>query len=272
MTFFKQLSSKSAILKMAAVFLIGSVIAMWGLTGCGDDADSYDAKMYDVIQALDDENWTAARAILETLPENSETLKYLSNTYAGDVGINTFDLLTTIDRLENTNGTGSIDMVGTLIGDEYGEMTCTEINGKLEKISLAIYYLDAIPNPDDDHMVELGLASLTRTVVIIAKLICLEGGGANVTMTKEWIENNKGSFLPISDAAWNNSPVADSFSDMLGDDITNVEAAVDVLADSNDIKDDFEEFRAELDNGQGGATANDSTIELSELNYYLDNV
>lgn len=276
----KQFFKQSALVKLAGVFFVGSVIAIAGLAGCGDDADSYDAKMYDAIAALDNEDWAGARAILETLPENEETLKYLSNTYAGDVGINTFNLLTTIDELEEGgNDAGSIDMIGTLIGDEYNQLACSELDDKLDFITTAVNLIDRIVTATgveltDDEKVELGLASITRTVLIIAKLICLEAQEksldiSSVEMTESWINDNKGDFMDISAAAWGGSPVSESFQDMLSADVENVGDAVDALADSNDIKDDFEEFRSELDNGNGG-TADDGTITLGELNHYLN--
>lgn len=244
------------------------------MTGC-DDKDSTEAKLFDAEEALDDGNWDKAIAILNSLGTSEEVLQYLSNAYAGQVGINTFDLLTTIDELDNENSgqdeSGSIDMIGKLIGAENDVLTCNTISDKLDTISDAIYNINQISaifgNLDDDQTVQLGLASLTRTVLIIAKLICLQTGEPEITMTEAWITDYRDTNgLEISEANW----TLDSFADMLIEDITNVGDAVSVMSEGNDIKDDFDQFKAELDNGAGaGDTASDNIISRDELNHYL---
>lgn len=268
-----------------AVGLIVSLLLITtglSLTGCGDNS-SYESKMFDALQALDDENWEQARAILETLPENEEVLQYLSNSYAGSVGINTFDFLTTIDELDSENTgddqTGSIDMIGKLIGAQDDVLPCDLATEKLEDITTAIETMVLIQTLtglelNDDQKVQLGLASITRTVLIIAKLICYEiQPDDSVTMTEEWLDLHHDDFYPVSQGAWDSSPVATSYADMLMEDISNVAEAITALSDSNDIQDDFNQFRSDLDNGQGiSSTALDGVISLDEMNYYLDNM
>lgn len=251
------------------------------LTSC-DDEDSTEAKLFDAEQALDDGNWEEALAILQSMGTSEEVLQYISNAYAGQVGINTFDLLNTIDELDGeNNGTdesGSIDMIGKLIGAENDVLTCSTITGKLGTITDAIYNMTQITDLlgitlDDDQKVQLGLASLTRTVLIIAKLICLDSGEAQITMTEAWIKNYWDTHpgFEISGATWTtvDAELGESYQDMLNNDIQNVAAAVDAMSDGNDIKDDFDQFMSDIDNGQGGGTANDDIISIGELNYYL---
>lgn len=276
-------SLKSLKNKRVAAGLVAGLLLLAGgffITGCGDDA-SYESKLFDARQALDDENWAKAMAILESLPQTEQVLQYLSNSYAGMVGLNTFDFLTTIDELDNENGdnTGSIDMIGKLIGAENDVLSCEAATDKLIDITTAIDTMMMIQTLlgvelDNDQKVQLGLASITRTVVIIAKLICEQTGNENVTMTEEWIKANRDNFLPISTDTWNSSPVDASYADMLMEDIDHVDEAIIALTESsgnNDIQDDFQEFRNEIDNGQGG-TAGDGTITLGEMNYYLQNM
>lgn len=242
------------------------------MTGC-DDEDSTEAKLYDAEQALDDGNWSKALSILNSMGTQEEVLQYLSNAYAGQVGINTFDLLNTIDELDDQNDSGSIDMIGKLIGDENDVLTCSTISTKLETISNAIFNMKQITDLlaitlDDDQNVQLGLASLTRTILIIAKLICIDTDEVEVKMTEAWIKNYWDTHpgFEIAAATWTSvdANLGESYEDMLNDDITNVANAVAAMSDGNDIKEDFDQFMAEIDNG-----INDGIISIDELNYYL---
>lgn len=246
------------------------------MTGC-DDKNSSEAKLFEAKEALNDGQWVEARLILLSLNESEEVLQYLSNTYAGEVGINTFDLLTTIDELDGENdgsdNSGSIDMIGTLIGDENNALSVEDITEKLATINNAIDNLNLISSLtgtslNNDQAVQLGLASMTRTVLIMAELIAIETGEPEVTMTEEWITNYRDSNgLVISDATWE----SDSYDEMLVDDITNVGNSVLAISGENDLKEDFDEFKAEIDNGNG-EVADNGSISLSELNFYLDDM
>ncbi len=244
------------------------------MTGC-DDENSSEAKLFEAKEALNDGQWEEARLILLSLNTSEEVLQYLSNTYAGEVGINTFDLLTTIDELDSENAesdeSGSIDMIGKLIGDENNALSVEDITEKLATINSAIDNLNQISSLtgtdlNSDQAVQLGLASMTRTVLIMAELIAIETGEPEVTMTEEWITDYRDTNgLVISDATW----TSDTYGEMLIDDITNVGDSVSAISGENDIKDDFDEFKTEIDNGIGG-TEDDNIISLSELNHYID--
>ncbi len=249
------------------------------MTGC-DDNDSGQAKLFDAKQALDNGDWDKAIIILDSLGESEEVLQYLSNAYAGQVGINTFELLETIDELDNENSgidkSGSIDMIGKLIGAEEDVLTCETISEKLKTISEAInkmedIYSELMIDLDKDQTVQLGLASITRTVLIIAKLICLESGETEIKMTEEWLTQyyeNHPEF-EIKEYTWASIDdyTGESYQKMLNDDINNVRKAVDEMLDNNDIKDDFNQFMTEINNGNGGDNTDEITID--ELNSYL---
>lgn len=261
------------------MLFICMTIIMSVMTGC-DDEDSTEAKLFDAEQALDDGNWAEALSILNSMGTSEEVLQYLSNAYAGQVGVNTFDLLNTIDESDGDES-GSIDMIGKLIGAENDVLTCSTTTAKLETISDAIFSMKQISNLlhltlDDDQTVQLGLASLTRTVLIIAKLICIETGETEIKMTKAWISNYWDTHpgFEIDETTWITVDVdfGESYEDMLNDDITNIANAIVAMSDGNDIKEDFDDFMSEIDNGQSGGTPDDNIITIGELNSYLSSM
>lgn len=239
------------------------------LTGC-DDGDSYDARLEEARMALDDGNYALARSILDSLPQTEEVMQYKSNAVAGGIGIDTFNIISTLEDLDEQGDEGSIDMVGRVIAGDDGELTEDEIEEKLadadEAIDLflqiaalrkdeATKSIDDIPYLTDDQKMQLGLLGITRTVLNLARMICRELGGLPVTMTEQWVRDNRGDFLPVD-------PTQDEI-DAIEDDLLFIAAAIDAFADTNDMKDDFEEFQSELDADQNGQ------ITAQELNDYL---
>lgn len=247
------------------------------MTGCDDD-DSSQAKLFDAQQALDNGDWAQARAILGTLSTSEIVLQYLSNCETGELGINTFDILSTISDMENENG--SINMIGNLIGNSSNKLVCTDTSDEITSIAVKLATIDeGIYNINQihdllgitlnaDQTVQMGIASITRTVLIIAKMICEQTTGeTEIELTETWINDNKADFLPFTvSTSWTSTYMA-----KINDDITNIVNAAAALTGENDIKDDLTAFKAEIDNGDG-ATAGDGIIDLSELNYYLDNM
>ncbi len=255
-------TKKSTKFVLILFFFVTIILSV--MTGC-DDKDSSDAKLFQAKQALDNGQWKEAQRILLSLSQSDEVLQYLSNAYAGEAGINTFDILTTIDELEGEES-GSIDMIGKLIGDENDVLTVDAITEKLATINKAIDSLNQIDELNDDQKVQLGLASITRTTLITADLIAKQTGEPEVTMTEEWITGyrNDNDGLVIDQDTW----TSDSYAEMLNDDITNVDNAASAMSGDNDIKEDFEDFKEKIDNGTGG-TSDDDSISLGELNNYI---
>lgn len=254
--------------------MISLIMGLTGLalTGC-DDGDSYDARLEDARMALDDGNYPLARSILDALPQTEEVMQYKSNAIAGGIGIDTFNIITTLEDLDDEGSTGSIDMVGRVIAGDDGELTEDEIEQKLadadEAIELfldiaalrkdaATKSIDDIPYLTNDQKMQLGLLGITRTVLNLARMICRELGGLPVTMTEAWVRDHRAGFLPVN-------PLQQEIDD-IEDDLRFIAAAIDVFADTNDMKDDFEEFRNELDANQ------DDQITADELNDYLGNM
>lgn len=245
------------------------------LTGC-DDGDSYDARLEEALMALDDGNYALARSILDSLPQTEEVMQYKSNAVAGGIGIDTFNIISTLEELDEQGDEGSIDMVGRVIAGDDGELSEDEIREKLadadEAIDLflqiaalrkdeATKSIDDIPYLTDDQKMQLGLLGITRTVLTLADMICRKLGGTAVTMTEAWIQNQRHAFLPFDTLG--STEITDAELVRIEEDLRFIEAAIDAFADTNDMKNDFEEFLSELD-----ANA-DGDITRDELNAYL---
>jgi hypothetical protein len=152
------------------------------ITSCADDS-SYEARLEEARMAIDDRDYDRAILLLNELkaeyPDDPLILQYLSNAYAGLAGLDTFDLLTVIDQLIENESSGSIDMVGTVLGDVTGLIEVGEINGILSNIENAIDNLENIQGISpltDDQNVQLGLLSLNRAGITIAAMVAEEQG------------------------------------------------------------------------------------------------
>ncbi len=251
--------NKKVVFIFLSIIMIASLVSM---TGC-DDEDSYEAKLNEAIYALDRGDWAAARAILEGMPQTPEVVAYLSNTYSGPVGLDLFNIIDTINKIEDDpdRDDGSIDMIGELLGDDDGTLSRQDVTDKLADISTAIDLLSSIEEDNDDltddQKMQLALASTTRSVLVMADLIYDSGQlepGEEIQMTEEWLEAHEDIEVSPSDEEL----------DMITQDVQNIESVVDVLDENNDIQDDFDEFANDIDSN------GDDVISADELNNYLD--
>jgi hypothetical protein len=234
------------------------------LTGC-DNGGSYEAKLEDARIAIDDGNYAQAKSILQTLPRTPEVLQYLSNAIAGeDLNLDTFNIITTLSELDDSGNTGSIDMIGKIIGDDNDQLTPEEIAAKLASATEAIDLFKEIAMDEgtgmdglsDDQKIQVGLLAIARTVLTLADMISREMSDQTVVMTEEWIRDNRDSFATVH-------PTDDELAS-ISEDLTYTEYAIGALSSSNDLSDDFTEFRDELDANQDGL------ITADELNAYID--
>lgn len=267
--FFKPMAStKDQVVRLIiGLFMFLAAVSM---TGC-DNGDSYEAKLEDARIALDDGNYTLAKSILETLPETAMVLEYMSNAIAGgDLNLDTLKIISTLEDLDDEGNVGSIDMIGRIIGDENSQLTCEEIVAKIQSATEAIEMFKAIAdlngggvqNLSDNQKMQLGLLSITRVVLTLAHRICIKTGGP-VTMTEAWIQANRADFTPvITDEEAASEEVAEDLA-RINEDILFIGYTIDVFADSNDMKDDFEEFKDELDSNM------DDNVSYVELNTYI---
>ncbi len=235
----------------------------------GDDS-SYEARLEEARIAIDDREYARARDLLLQLkaeyPGNPFILQYLSNAYAGLAGLDTFNLLTTIDQLIDANETGNIDMVGTVLGDVSGTILANGIDDTLANLENAINALEEIPNPTDDQTVQLGLLSLNHAAMTIADIVVQDTGADQVTLTEEGLDAIYGGTAPDL----TNEATSDRL-DSLSADMDNIGNAVVSIANitgieagqENDLTESFNGFTQDIDpNG-------DESITQQELQDYL---
>ena len=232
------------------------------LTGC-DNGDSYEARLEDARIALDDSDYALAKSILLELPQTPEVLEYLSNAIAGDdLNLDLLNILSTMADLEDNGNSGSIDMVGLILGDDGEPLSQSDISAKLSAANDAIELYEAIAGDHgvesltDNQKIQLGLLSVTRTVLTLADMLYDELG-ESVEMTEDWISSNW-------DPDTNSVSPDQTELDSINRDMEYIGLAVDALADgSNDMEDDFTDFKSELTGGDNDASAED-------INNYFD--
>ena len=140
------------------LFLCFAIFATQGCEGnslewLADDS-SYEARIEEARIALDDTDYERARSLLldlkEDYPDDPLVLQYLSNAYAGLVGLDTFKLLETIDQLIEAGDTGNIDMVGLVLGDVTGTIESAGLENMITDLENAINVMEEFYNPKDD--------------------------------------------------------------------------------------------------------------------------
>jgi hypothetical protein len=235
------------------------------------DDDSYEARLEEGLMALDDEDYDKAVELFLDLRSDysskEEVCVYLSNAYAGLTGIDTFNLLETIDELNDTEDEGSIDMIGLLLGDATGVIQLLEVTDKMDLLSLAKSAIDnCIDNPDTDERVQSGLLGLGDAALIIANLVLTDLGLDSVELTEEGL-----------DALYDTTPeidqtdISDAMLQQLNDSLDDIADAVDALEEllgadeENDLSESFEEFLADVDPGGDG-------IDRNDLEQYIQNL
>jgi ribosomal protein S13 len=246
------------------------------LFGCGgnsfegiSDDQSFEASLETARMDIDDEEYQSAIDILNDLkaeqPDNEEVTRYLSNAHAGLAGLNTFDLFEVIDDLDEAGNSGSIDMVGLVLGDSDGLLMAEEVPDKLESLTEAINQLNTIADLTDNQTVQMGLLSVSRIGVTLAKIICSDTGDDSLTLTEEGIQSKYDTKPEFEDG-----DVSDEDLENLTNDIRNVGEAVAVMtenySDDNDLNEDFLEFKNDFDQNA------DDTIDIQELENYIENL
>jgi hypothetical protein len=246
------------------------------LFGCGDNAfegisddDSFEARLETARMNIDDEEYQQAIDILNDLnaeqPNNEDVTRYLSNAHAGLAGLNTFDLLEVIDDLDEAGNSGSIDMVGLVLGDSDGLLMAEEVPDKLDNLTEAIEQLNTFDDPTDDQIVQMGLLSISRIGITLAKIISSDTGNDSLTLTEEGIQSEYDTKPEFEDG-----DVSDEDLENLTNDIRNVGEAVAVMtesySDDNDLNEDFLEFKNDFDQND------DDSIDIQELENYIENL
>lgn len=264
-------------LMWAVCGLLFLCFAITAITSCEEnslewlaDDSSYEARLEEARIAIDDREYVRARDLLLQLkaeyPGDPLILQYLSNAYAGLIGLDTFNLLIAIDQLIEAGDTGNIDMVGTVLGDVSGLILADGIDETLANLENAINALEEIPNPTDDQTVQLGLLSLNHAAMTIADIVVENTNADQVTLTEEGLGDTYGGTAPdLSDEATSER------LDSLSEDMDNIGNAVDSIADitgieagqDNDLSESFDEFSQDVD------PDGDESITQQELQNYL---
>jgi hypothetical protein len=271
---------------IAAIFAI-ILILLIPLGGCGDsvfegisDDGSYEAKLEEARIALDDADYTKAIHLLEQLnaedPNNQEVRQYLSNAYSGQGGLDTYAFLETIDDLEEEGKSGSIDMIGKVVGSDDGTLSSQEVTAKIGNMDDAIALMDNLivarglsgversVQTNDDRIVQRGLLGITRIVLLIGDLIIEQLGLLEVVMTEDGIQLIYADEEPDFDGIFD-----DLIHDKLADDIFTVAEAIDVIEEisgsDNDLHEDFDDFLNDID-----ADRNNRITQLEIEDYLRD--
>jgi hypothetical protein len=139
-------------------------------------------------------------------------------------------------------------MIGLVLGDADGVISRTTIADDINNLNSAIESLEAINNPTDDHIVQLGLLSLARAALTIADVIAEDTGNSEVTLTEAGIAG-----LYETDTPDFTEEATTERLENIGEDIVRVGAAVVALdgmttaGSENDLSENFNGFQQELD-------------------------
>ncbi len=261
------------------------VMVLFLLNGCGDsilegvsDDGTFEALLEDAMIALDEADYFKAVGILEALndshPENKQVIQYFSNAYAGLGGLNTFAFLETIEDLNKQGRSGSIDMIGRVLGEADGRLSEKQVAEKLGYMDQSIGLMDEIVGGqgsatiqtlqlhEDDLTVQRGLLGISRIVLLIADMIIDQLGIQEVFMTEDGIKVMYANEEPDFDGIYNTM-----IAEKLDEDIAAIDDAIFAIkglsGSDNDLYKDFELFMNELDQDE------DRRISRVELESYL---
>ena len=245
------------------------------LEGVSDD-DSYEAKLEEGLMALDDEDYDKAVDIFKRLksdyPNKEEVCVYLSNAYAGLTGIDTFNLLNTIDDLDGTDSEGGIDMIGLLLGSAEGILTQDAVTTKIGSIGDAQTTINGcidIDNRDTDERVQMGLLGLGDVALIIADTVFADTGVGSIELTEEGLEELYESRPPID---IDDTDISDADLALLNASLKDIQDSIDALEEilgddeENDLSESFDEFIDDIDRDHSGE------ITRSEIEQYIDDL
>ncbi len=232
------------------------------------DDNSYDARLEKGLMALDDEDYDKAIEIFEDLRADysgkKEICEYLSNAYAGFIGVDTFSLLETISDLEDNDDAGNIEMVGRVLGGASAKLTAVEVGVKRQYLIMAINaFIDCIPVRDDDQKVQLGLMAVFDAALIVADIVLDDLSIDEIVLTQAGLKALYQSGAPD----FSNVASLDSYLSDLNVRLALVlesVTALDAMSEENDLASSFNEFLQDL--GYGGV---DDPVTQEDLEAYI---
>jgi hypothetical protein len=260
------------------IFILSIMLLIASFTaGCDDsileglaDDDSFEAKLEEARIALDKGEYSKAVALLEALeaanPGNALIMQYLSNAYSGLAGLDTFNLLTTIEDLDSSNNSGSIDMMGLVFGDSNGALTADQLQEKLENLENAMNALEGISNPNNDHKVQLGILAVAHISLTLGNIVMEDQGDTTVTLTEDGLNdqynsNQPAEFSDVSPGTLNTSGLTEDLG-YVADAVTALDS---ISNQGNDLSQDFSEFQGDIDNN------GDGNVSETDLENYINN-
>ena len=281
-------------------------------TGCNSneslsDDSTKEAKTEKGLMALDDSDYSKAEKIFLDLmngyPEDDKIKAYYSSSLAGLAGLDTFNLMETLDDLnDDSSREDTLEIVGRTITNQPGEndpvIQSEDIDKKIsyfekaldalikisgtsyselisnknitsKKPQAAVFPETALAKLNDDEKVQLGLISIHHAVLVISDMVVENLSLTQITLTEAGIRNLYGSSADFSNIQ---TYISDNdLLEKLSLDIELIDYAVDSIVnlmgspqEDNDIKDQFEEFKNLLDMNQ------DLDITMNELEAYID--
>jgi len=265
------------IMSKFAVLLSMGFLVIALLVGCGEDnsileglADdgSYEAQIEEARIALDKREYSDALGTLLTLrdkhPGDRTVLQYLSNAYAGLAGLDTFNVLSTIDDLDKAGNSGSIDMIGLVLGDSTGLLTGGALSEKLGNLADALDALNEIQDKSTDQLAQGGILAVAHAALTVGDIILENQNLATIILTEEGIGDQ------FSGGADLGNDVSEETLNDLEQDVVMIGEAVSAIdsisSAGNDLSEDFDQFRTDIDQN------NDSDITVSELENYINSL
>jgi len=249
----------TGLLRIAMVLICIFLIAVLTV-GCDDD-DSFEANLEEAKIAIDDGNFDKAVSILTAMAQTGEVLDVLASAYAGQVGIDTFEILAEVDDDDDDGNDGSIDLIGQVLGvGADNALTCMMVDTKLSILNQAITALLASAGNDLNALTEDGKATLaiygfTDFILVLGDILCDNYGSTvvppnTVILTEAWIkalETDYGvDFDTISLGAGQLASI--------NQDIAYVGLGVTALDGDNDLAEEFVAFIVDIGGDDGSVT------------------
>jgi len=263
--------------KFAVILGVGFLVVAL-LMGCGEDnsileglADdgSRKAQLEESRIAMDKGDYSRALEVLLTLrdkyPGDQTVLQYLSNAYAGLAGLDMLNVLSAIDDLDEAGNSGSIDMIGLVLGDSNGLLTEDELDQKLEDLTNALEALNSIQGKNTDQLAQGGILAVAHVALTLGEIILQDQNLSALTLTEEGIGDQfSGS------ADFDENDITEDQLDDLEQDVEMIEEAISAIdsisSAGNDLSEDFNQFETEIDQND------DNDISVTELEGYINSL
>ena len=252
----------------STIILFSVLFAFITLTSCNmfesiADKDSDEAKYQEAIMLIDDGNYDEALIILNQLPASDEITGLKASCNSGSAGIDLVNLVSLLS--DNTDNSDSLEVFGSLVGNDEGKITADEISDKLTDLNTAIDLWEDIPPTSDLYetaKVQLAVLSMTHAVLTITDIVL-----GDITEISE-IELSQDAIEAAYTTYGGELNDTDIDGDNLGylvDDINRIAACAnsDELDLSDDMKSGFDDFLTDV--GYDG-----SNITATQLAAYFN--